>query len=113
MIVSGTSLTMTRGDTEILTLSLQNDDGSEVTLVDGDIVYFTVKINVNTAVKSFQKIIREFTDGKAVIRIEHDDTKNLPYGRYVYDIQLTRLNGSVTTVVKPSTFTLNSEVTYE
>ena len=60
-----------------------------------------------------QKIVTEFHDGKALVEILPPDTKTLPIGRYVYDIQITFANGTVKTVVGPAIFEITAEVTYE
>ena len=47
------------------------------------------------------------------IRISPDDTKNLEYGQYVYDVQVTMANGDVATVIPPTTFNILEEVNFE
>ena len=59
------------------------------------------------------KKVTEFVDGKALITIHPEDTAELKFKTYVYDIQLTRANGQVQTIVKPSQFVVGSEVTYD
>lgn len=105
MTLSGTNISMTRGDTESLTVSCS------VPFAPGDTVYMTVRESVEAPV-AFQKEITEFPNGKAVIGIEHDDTEGMDFGSYLYDIQVTRADGTVTTLVKPARFTLTEEITY-
>ena len=50
--------------------------------------------------------------GEAVIALHPEDTASMAFGDYVYDIQLTRAVGTVTTLVTPSRFRLTEEVTY-
>lgn len=101
-------VTVTRGDTLHLEISLQDQDGQEYILQDGDKLVFTLKKNVNTKEIVLQKdiIANKFT-------ISHMDTAILSYGTYVYDIQLTQSNGDVTTVIKPSKFIITEEVNYD
>ena len=116
MEVNGTDLSMVRGDSEQITVSARLNDaqGTPVPFANGDVVYFTVKTNTNTAQKSLQKEVRVFDEeGKADIQINPDDTKNLECRTYQYDVQVTWANGEVTTIIKPSKFTLTPEVTYE
>ena len=112
MIIRGTEMDMTRGDTESIVVTLQKD-GEVVPLKNGDTIYFTVKIDENTEDKEIQKVITEFVDGKAVIDIEPKDTKHMHFGEYVYDIQYTDRSGNVKTIVRPSKFIIGGEVTYE
>lgn len=113
MKVNGRNISMTRGDNEVIKVSLTDKDGAHVPLVSGDTVHFTVKTDTLTNTKLIQKIITEFIDGDAYISIEPRDTKLLDYNSYVYDVQLTKANGNVVTVVPPARFTVLEEVTYE
>jgi thiamine pyrophosphokinase len=113
MKVTGTNITMTRGDSESITVSCKNAEGVAIPLVSGDKIYLTVKENMFTPIKKFQKIVTTFTGGNAVINIVPDDTKNLSYGTYKYDIQLTKANGNITTIVPASNFIIEGEVTYD
>ncbi len=106
MTLSGTNISMTRGDTETLTIRCS------VPFEDGDTVYMTARESVEAPV-AFQKIVREFGDeGEAVIVIDHEDTRDLAFGDYVYDVQVTRAAGAVKTLIQPSKLKLTEEVTY-
>ena len=114
MIISGENIYMTRGDTEVLNISLELEDGDEPLLEDGDTLYFTVKTSPETPVKTIQKIVTDFgNEGVAEIVIEHDDTKSLRPGRYVYDVQVTKADGTVYTPIKQRAFVLEGDVTHE
>lgn len=108
------NLAMVRGDSESITVACYEkiEGASEfVPLAAGDAVTFTMRPDVEGAVV-LQKVIEEFDDGKAVIVFAPADTGGLDFGDYVYDIQLTRADGTVTTLVEPSVFRLKEEVTY-
>jgi hypothetical protein len=113
MIVDGNKITIIRGDTESITVSCVDTLGVPVPLVSGDKVYFTIKKSINTTTKALQKLVTTFTDGKAIIAIAHSDTKDLPFGEYYYDVQLTRVGGNVTTIIPPSKFIIGGEITYD
>lgn len=113
MTIEGTNIKMIRGDTESITVLYANEDGTKIPLVTGDIVYFTVKKKLKDTVKVFQKVVTSFTDGNAIIVLEHLDTNSIEPGIYTYDIQLNRANGSVTTIIQPSEFELKGGVTDE
>ena len=98
------NIKMTRGDSESITVYGLN-------LVPGDTITLTVKDHINTDKIAFQRIITEFTDGNAVIGIRPEDTKGLKFKKYVYDIELKRADGTVTTIIKPHEFTIDGEVT--
>ena len=101
-------ITVTRGDTLHLEISVVDQDNQEYVLQDGDKLVFTLKKNVNTKEIILQKdiIANKLT-------INHTDTTLLSYSTYVYDVQLTQANGDVTTVIKPSKFIITEEVNYD
>lgn len=107
MKVNGTSISMTRGDSETITVSCEARP-----FVTGDILTFTVRKTVFEK-KKIVKEVTEFTEeGKAIIEIKPEDTNGLGFGGYVYDIQLEDESGTVTTIIKPSRFVVEQEVTY-
>ena len=98
---------MTRGDTVRLTVNLIDTEGLPYTLQDGEKLEFTVKDNPYTEEVLIQK---EVIGGKVVI--ENIDTRYLAYKDYIYDVQLTKLNGDIVTVVKPDVFRVTKEVNF-
>lgn len=106
-------ITIVRGDSGSILVGMYNEDGTVVPFVTGDTVYFTVKTDVNTVTKIFQKTITTFSDGLATVDILPADTKTTPLGRYVYDVQLSKSATNITTLVVPSPFIIVGEVTYE
>lgn len=100
------NIRMTRGDSELISVN-------GLSLELGDIIYLTVKEHQNTSSIAFQKKVTEFTNGNALITILPEDTKKLQFRKYVYDIQLTKSDGMVTTIIKPHDFVIEGEVTYD
>lgn len=108
MTVNGLSLEMTRGDSESITVTCDNHP-----FEPGDIVEMTVRKRASAEERAFYKRVEEFAeDGSAVIAIEPEDTAELAFGNYMYDIQLTFADGTVSTIIKPNSFTLLEDVTY-
>lgn len=105
MTVSGTNLSMVRGDSEAILVT------PSVAFEPGDVVFFTVRRVVDSPIM-IQKTITTFIDGAAHISIEPEDTQTLRPGTYVYDIQVTWADGSVKTLVEKSEFRIKEEVTY-
>ena len=110
MKVNGTNISMIRGDSETITVLCKDQYGTLVDLIDGDTVRFTIKENINTEIKTLQKTVTTFPDGIAVITIVPADTKTLKFKEYVYDVQLTRADQSVITIVPPSKFKIEVSV---
>lgn len=101
-------LSMVRGDSETITISLKS-----YLFKTGDIVKFTVRKTVKNPEITIHKVVTEFTEsGKAVIEIEPEDTNNLGFGAYTYDVEWTNEAGRVKTIIKPSIFMIEEEVTY-
>lgn len=113
MKVNGTNISMIRGDSESITISCTDINNLPVAFVFGDTVYFTVKEKTTNVEKTLQKTVITFDNGKAVIEITPSDTRDLRCKRYVYDVQLTRADLTVTTLVAPSDFIIEEEVTFE
>ena len=105
--ISGNTIQITRGDTGIFTLAIKS--GGQSYDYSNDQVLFTVKRNTNTPEIIFQK---EIEYGQTVV-IQPEDTENLPYGTYTYDVQVTTSQGIVNTVITPNPFIVAPEVTWE
>lgn len=106
MKVTGTDIYMTRGDSESIGVKVTTG----YTLQAGDKVELTVRRRIGSG-EVIHKLVTEFTDNSAIIPISPEDTENLPFGKYVYDIQMT-YGGSVKTIIAPSVFEIGEEVTY-
>lgn len=101
------TIEITRGDSGVLALTLTSSDGSEYVVQPGDAILLTVKKSTRMREIILQKI---FNDGQ--IKFEPQDTENLPYGEYVYDVQLTTASNDVFTVITPHKFKVLDEVTW-
>ncbi|MBQ9393330.1 MAG: hypothetical protein IJU18_04995 [Oscillospiraceae bacterium] len=106
MKIRGKNISMTRGDSETLTVKCSDP------FEPGDTVYLTMRADAESEIV-LQKAVTVFGDeGEAVIVLDHADTEGLDFGEYLYDIQVTRADGTVTTLVTPASFTIEEEVTY-
>lgn len=113
MTIVGTNIAMVRGDTESLTVRIFDDAGTQLNFEFGDTVYFTVREIIGDTTTIIQKVITGFTDGEAVVQIDPADTNDLFFKTYVYDIQWTKADGQVKTIVPASDFEILAEVTYD
>lgn len=104
------SMSMPRGDSAAIIVRCHDEP-----FTDGDKIEFSIRRKVKTE-RVVHIVVTEFEeddDGAAYILIDPEDTQELEFGRYVYDIQLTKANGWVTTIVETSPFILKDEVTYD
>ena len=102
-------ITITEGDTGYLKLSIPN-----YKIAPGDTIYFRVKAKDHGYL--FQKVVtgeEHIENGMATIKIEPQDTKSKELGVYLYDIQLTRENKDIFTVVGPRNFEIMEGITNE
>lgn len=105
--VNGTDIELTRGDTFKRTLVLTDAAGNPFTPSSGDEIRFALKKKVKDETVLINRVIPNDT---LLLKIEPADTKNLPFGDYVYDIQITYENGDVDTFITISKFKLTEEV---
>lgn len=94
----------TRGDTGYFTIDIS---GYEPT--DGDKLVFTVKKEIGG-----EKLIqKEINIGDTFI-LNPEDTRNLDYGKYWYDIEVQTATGQIFTIIEKTAFYLREEVnTYD
>lgn len=106
-----------RGDTFPFKFKLKDKNGQEIILSNTDNLYFTVKKTSKSTERAFQKTLAggEIVygeDGYYHITIESDDTAELDYGDYRYDIELKSATGIVKTLIL-GTITLTDEITFK
>ena len=107
-IESNNVIRLTRGDTAKLTVPIENDlDNSSYVMDEQDTLTFTIK----KSVKDNENLVQKIVTGSNNFHIKPEDTDSLPFGKYVYDVQLTTAGGDVYTVIEPTSFEILSEVT--
>ena len=103
------TIQLTRGDTARLEITIKNSlDGNEYLMDPDDVLTFTIK----KSVKDSESLVKKESHGHNAFHIEPKDTEELSFRKYFYDVQLTRANGDVYTVIVPTIFEILKEVTY-
>ena len=105
--ISGTKITINRGDTAFLTITVRDREGNPYELQENDSLYFAVKRKVTD---TDYAIAPKKLNGN-VIELMRDDTINLDFATYVYDVQLVNGKGYTSTIVQPSEFIVAPSVT--
>lgn len=105
--VSGTTIKLTRGDTFMALISITNQNGDPYVPVEGDSIRFAMKQTYDQAEPLLVKYVPIDT---MKLVIEPDDTKGLAFGKYIYDIQLTKATGEVDTFITEATIKITEEV---
>ena len=105
--VNKNTIYLTRGDTFKAHLSINYPDGSVYTPKEGDSIRFALKENIED---EECLIWRDIPIDTMLLVLYPGDTKELEFGTYVYDIQLTKANGDVDTFITASKLKLTAEV---
>lgn len=107
-IEANNKIRLTRGDTARFRIPITNlVNNIEYTIGSSDILYFTVKKNSKDDTFLFQKT----SIGSNLIHIRPEDTANLSFGKYKYDVEINTESGDVYTVVEPAIFEIMEEIT--
>lgn len=106
LIIKGTDIQLTRGNSANISLLLTDDQGQAVTLDNGDKVIFKVKTPTGT-----DKIIKILTNADygetgLDLTMSPNDTLDMQCGTYVYDCILVLANGEAYTFIGESKFVL-------
>ncbi len=107
--ISGTDITITKGDTLDALVEILLPDGSAYPVQDGDVIRFALKQKYTDRDVLISKIIPHDTMN---LRLEAEETKQLSAGgvHYVYDLQITMEDGTVDTFVDRARFFVTEEV---
>lgn len=105
--VSGTTITLTRGDTFVAIITITDSDGEPYVPVVGDSIRFAMKSTYSDAEPL---LVKEIPIDTMKLTLEPEDTTNLKFGQYVYDIQLTKATGEVDTFITMAKIKITEEV---
>ena len=110
--VDGTRITLTRGDSLYIEIGMKR--GTQTyTPAEGDKVRFALKSARVVGGEYANKrplILKDIPTDTLLLHLEPSDTKPLPFGDYVYDVELTYANGDVDTFITEAPFVLTREV---
>lgn len=106
--INGTTISLTRGDTLKILVDIRNPDGTSYIPVQGDSIRFAMKKDYKREEVVLMKNIPTDT---LLLKLDPEDTEMLPQpSEYVYDIELTHVNGDVDTFIDKAVFKLTEEV---
>lgn len=105
--ITGTTITLTRGDTFEALVSATKRDGTQYIPVEGDAIRFAMKENYDDP---RPLLVKDISIDTMMLMLEPQDTADLNFGKYVYDIQLTKANGKVDTFISKAILKLSEEV---
>ena len=105
--VSGTMITLTRGDTFSALITITDLNDNQYIPMNGDRIRFAMKNDYNDETPL---LIKEIPIDTMILTLNPEDTKHLPFGKYVYDIELTKATGEVDTFITKAILKLTEEV---
>ena len=92
------NIELTRGDTGLFTVYLVDENRDPYTPSQGSSMRFAMSKKYGSS-RSECIIVKDIPIDTMTLEIEPDDTKDVPFGDYLYDIELTDASGRVSTVV--------------
>ena len=112
--VDGTTIRMTRGDTVAIEVGMTRS-GSAYTPQADDSLRFALKHAKFTAARTDYEdaqplITKTIPTDTMLLRIEPEDTAELGFGEYAYDIEITFANGDVDTFIAEARLVIAPEV---
>lgn len=107
LTVKGSSITMNRCDSVYITVTVRQNGGQEYILQPGDELYFAAK---RKATDKSYAIAPKLLKGN-VLELTPNDTEQLDFGTYVYDVRLITAKGFTTTIIKPSPLVIEESIT--
>lgn len=114
--VKGTTITLTRGDTLVVDVIMKDRFTHEEYIpVEGDVIRFALKHQTMNASRSefadeTPLILKDIPISTQQLVLRPEDTKGLGFGSYAYDIEITKVDGTVDTFIHDATFVLRPEV---
>lgn len=109
--VKGTTVKHTRGDTANLKVAIfvESPTGEIEPYIpeQGDVVRFAFSDHYDD---ENPLIMKEIPTDTLILHLDPEDTEPLEFGDYVYDIELTTVDGDVDTFIDKAKWTLTEEV---
>lgn len=104
--ISSLNISITRGDTATLEITFQGDVPT-----DGDTVVMALKASPKKSETIWEKSASAFDEGVVCFEIAVEDTADLPFGTYYWDLRIFYSDGQVTTPFSPKKFVIQEVVT--
>lgn len=105
-VQSNGDIELTRGDTARLTVSVRDSQKQPYAVKEDDVLTLTVKKEYKDSTPLIEKKIT----GETTFHIKPEDTKELDFFTYKYDVQITTADGDNYTVIDDKKFKIANEV---
>ena len=107
LVVSANKIQLTRGDTMILEVTLRDEKGDVYTPLETDKIYFRLKRN---ATAKDTLIVKEIPYDTRILQLNENDTKDLKFGVYYYEIELVTNANYHFTAIANTEFEITEEL---
>lgn len=106
-------ISIIRGTTNAFSLTIEDENGEQYTLQDGEKIIFGVKENAENSDYNIVKTLTsaDVVDGIYTIKLTPTDTSELSFGRYYFDIGLQTANGDYYMIVPCDEFCVCKAIT--
>lgn len=105
--VKGSRISLTRGDTAFLLLHVVDGDGNDYEIQPGDKIYFRLKSDAY----SNQLLVEKEIDTTSLrLQLDPEDTKDLAFATYKYEIELVTVSNYHFTIIENSEFDIRPEL---
>lgn len=99
---------LTRGDTFRAKITIRSSlNEPEYNVSEGDQIRFCLKKYVNDKTPI---LIKNIPTDSLILEIESNDTSNLNFGEYRYEVELTTASGDVCTIIENRVFHITPEL---
>lgn len=105
-VLNDSTIKLTRGDSAYLEIPLTYDTGEAYELQQDDQLSFGLKRSIKDGACCLLKTV----SGTNIFKLLPEDTANLDFASYKYDVQLNTADGDVFTVINNATFIVLPEV---
>lgn len=100
-----------RGTTLPINITVMDESNKLRSLADGEKIIFGIKRKESDKDPIFSKVATKDIDGTFNVTITPDDTANLDYGKYFYDVSL-QSGENFFNIIEASPFIIRINVTY-
>lgn len=105
--VKDSNIILTRGDSASLKIDIKDADDKDFIFTQDFTITFTVKKYCESKFNLIQKTL----SNSNAFELTPEDTNNLPFGEYYYDVEM-KTDNKVYTVITPHKFIIKEEVSY-
>ena len=110
LVVNGQEIYMTRGDTPELSVTAQNDDGTDYEFQEGDRVFFRMGLKPGQDVALEKECTVDTENNIAILSFVPEDTEEMAFKTYRYEFELVTPEDGHYTFIADQPFEIGKEI---